>query len=72
MKVFAASQARQQFAAVLDFAQKEGAVQINRRDGGVFLIQPLTAPDSPLAVKGVDLDLTQTELLSFIQEGRRF
>jgi antitoxin Phd len=71
MKVFAASQARQQFSNVLDCAQKDGGVQIKRRDGGVFLIQPVYASTSPLSVKGVDLNLTKNELLSFIQEGRR-
>jgi hypothetical protein len=73
MKVFAASQARQQFSSVLDCAQREGGVQIKRRDGGVFLLQPVyaDADASPLSVKGVDLNLTQAELLSFIQEGRR-
>lgn len=36
MTVFTYSQARQNFAAVLDRAAKEGKVQIKRKDGSVF------------------------------------
>ncbi|WP_276677518.1 type II toxin-antitoxin system Phd/YefM family antitoxin [Nitrosomonas europaea] len=39
MKVYSLSEARQNFAAVLDNAQKEGAVRIMRRDGRIFIIQ---------------------------------
>ncbi|MCE7916755.1 MAG: type II toxin-antitoxin system Phd/YefM family antitoxin [Nitrosomonas sp. PRO5] len=41
MKVYSLSEARQNFAAVLDNAQKEGAVRIMRRDGRIFIIQPV-------------------------------
>ncbi len=41
MKVYSFSEARQNFAAVLDNAQKEGAVRIMRRDGRIFIIQPV-------------------------------
>ena len=71
MKVFTFSEARQQFSAVLDYAQKEGSVQVSRRDGRVFIIQAVEAPASPLAVKGISLNLQKDELLGFIQESRR-
>lgn len=71
MKVYTFSEARQQFSAVLDCAQKEGEVRVTRRDGRIFLIQPLQARASPLAVEGVDLDMSKDDLLAFIHEGRR-
>ncbi|MBK6999851.1 MAG: type II toxin-antitoxin system Phd/YefM family antitoxin [Rhodoferax sp.] len=71
MKVYTFSEARQQFSAVLDCAQKEGEVRVTRRDGRIFLIQPLQARASPLAVEGVDLDISKNDLLAFIHEGRR-
>jgi hypothetical protein len=71
MKVFTFSEARQQFSAVLDYAQKEGSVQVSRRDGRVFIIQAVEAPASPLAVTGIHLNLKKDELLGFIQESRR-
>jgi prevent-host-death family protein len=71
MKVFTFTEARQNFASVLDFAQKEGSVRITRRDGRAFVIQPLEAPQSPLAIEGVDLNLSKTEILDFIQESRK-
>lgn len=70
MKVYTFSEARQNFAAVLDNAQKEGAVQIARRDGRVFTIQPVKERPSPLAVKVVPLKLSQREIVAAVREGR--
>jgi antitoxin Phd len=71
MKVYTFSEARQQLAAVLDCAQKEGEVRVARRDGRVFVIQPVRNAKSPLAVEGVDLGTTKDELLDYIHESRR-
>ena len=71
MKVYTFSEARQQFSAVLDSAQREGAVQVTRRDGLVFIIHPAAVPTSPLAVSGVNSTLKKNELLGFIHESRR-
>ena len=71
MKVFTFSEARQQFSSVLDYAQKEGVVRVTRRDGRVFMIQPVQSQASPLAVAGVDLNMSKKELLGFIHESRR-
>jgi hypothetical protein len=71
MKVFTFSEARQHFSTVLDYAQKEGSVQVSRRDGRVFVIQAVVAPISPLAVTGINLNLQKDELLGFIHESRR-
>jgi len=71
MKVFTFTEARQNFASVLDFAQKEGSVRITRRDGRAFVIQPLEAPASPLAIDGVKLNISKTELIEFVHESRK-
>lgn len=70
MKVYSFSEARQNFAAVLDNAQKEGAVRIMRRDGRIFIIQLVEDNPSPLAVEAVPLDLSRREIVSAVREGR--
>jgi len=73
MTVFTYSQARQNFAAVLDRAAKEGKVQIKRRDGSVFTLCPekSNANKSPLEVEGVKTDLSTDEIIRAVRESRR-
>lgn len=71
MRVYTYSEARQNLAALLDKAAREGEVRIRRRDGQEFVIRPIVHADSPLDVPGVDLGLTREEILQFIREGRR-
>jgi prevent-host-death family protein len=71
MKIYTFSEARQKFAAVLDSAQKDGAVRITRRDGRAFTIQPVKESPSPLAVKGVALRLSREEVVAAVREGRK-
>lgn len=71
MKVYTFSEARQNFASVLENAQKEGAVRVNRRDGRAFTIQPVQESPSPLAVKGVNLKLSRSDILAAVQESRK-
>jgi len=70
MKVYTFSEARQNFASVLDYAQKEGTVRVNRRDGRAFTIQPVQESSSPLAVKGVNLKLSRDAIVAAVREGR--
>ena len=70
MKVYTFSEARQNFAAVLENAQKEGAVRITRRDGRAFTIQPVQESKSPLEVKGVKLKLNRNEIVAAVRESR--
>ena len=70
MKVYTFSEARQNFASVLDTAQKDGAVRVTRRDGREFTIQPVKGAPSPLAVKGVKLKLSRDEIVAAVREGR--
>lgn len=72
MKVYTYSEARQHLADLLDQAQQDGEVRIQRRDGQVFVIMPEPLSESPLDVPGVDLSFTAEEIVSFVHEGRRF
>jgi prevent-host-death family protein len=71
MKSFSYSEARGNFATVLDEAERDGAVEIRRRDGRVFRILPLRkGKASPLDVRGVKLKVSATDLVSIVREGR--
>ncbi len=71
MKVYTFSEARQNFASVLESAQKEGCVRVNRRDGRAFTIQPAVESTSPLAVKGIKLKLSRNDIVATVRESRR-
>lgn len=70
MMEFTFSQARQNLAAVLEQAAKDGEVRIRRRDGRVFVLRPQSAAGSPLDVGAVDLGVTTGEIVEMIREGR--
>jgi hypothetical protein len=69
--VYTYSEARQNLAALLEEARREGSVCIRRRDGQTFTLRPETSNESPLDVEGVDVDLTREEIVELIHEGRR-
>ena len=71
MTTFTFSEARQSFAAVLEKAKSEGRVLVKRKDGSVFMIQPVEKPESPLDVEGVKLNLTVDEIVGVVREIRR-
>ena len=70
MRVFTYSEARQHLSAVLKEAKRNGVVQIRRRDGQVFALRPENSSKSPLDVKGVDLGLSRTDIVSIVRESR--
>ncbi len=70
MREYSFSEARQQFASVLEEAGKEGVVCIKKRDGAAFLIRPVAPRQSPLDVVGVDLGLNAADIVAAIREGR--
>jgi prevent-host-death family protein len=70
MRDYTFSEARQNFASVLENAQKEGAVRITHRDGRTFTIQPVQSSESPLAVKGVKLELSRDAIVAAVRESR--
>jgi len=71
MKVYTYSEARQRLASLLDQSRREGKVQIRRRDGQLFVLQPVAAAGSPLDVPAVKAKLRPGELEELIREGRR-
>jgi hypothetical protein len=71
VRTYTFSQARQQLATLLDEASRDGEVQIRRRDGRSFVVQPVVEDRSPLDVPGVSTGLTMAEILALVREGRR-
>ncbi|MGB7297496.1 MAG: type II toxin-antitoxin system Phd/YefM family antitoxin [Candidatus Aminicenantales bacterium] len=70
MTSYTFSEARQNFAAVLEKAKAEGGILITRRDGTMFEILPIPRKELPLDVRGADLDLTADEIVGLIRETR--
>jgi len=70
MHIYTFSEAKQNFSTLLDQAKEEGAVQITRKDGQLFMLTPVPPKTSPLDVTSVDLHLTADEIVDFIREGR--
>ena len=75
MKSYTYSEARGIFATVLEEAERDGAVEIRRRDGAVFRILPAPTSKgrskaSPLNVKGVKLGVSSADLVAVVREGR--
>ncbi len=71
MTIYTYSEARQNFASVLDKARKVGEVLVKRKDGTVFIIKPVTKNESPLDVQGVDINLSQNEIVDLLHEVRQ-
>jgi len=70
MKVYTYSEARQHLASLLEQSRREGQVQIRRRDGQLFVLQPATGAGSPLDVPGVTAHLRPGELGVLLRESR--
>jgi antitoxin (DNA-binding transcriptional repressor) of toxin-antitoxin stability system len=71
MTVYTYSEARQNFASILEQARKVGEVLIKRKDGTVFVIKPIAKNESPLDVKGVDLKMSRDEIVDVVREIRQ-
>ena len=71
MKAYTYSEARENFATVLEEAERDGAVEIRRRDGAVFRLSPAPkSKSSPLDVPGVKLNVKTQDLVAVVREGR--
>lgn len=73
MKTFTLSEARRKLGALLDLVEAEGEVRICRRDGQIFTIRPMEIPEvgrSPLDIAGVDLGISDEEIVHIVREGR--
>ncbi|MCX6049119.1 MAG: type II toxin-antitoxin system Phd/YefM family antitoxin [Chloroflexi bacterium] len=73
MKSYTFSEARQNFAAILEQARNDGAVRIQRRDGQSFVLLPEQKHLSPLDIPGItpEQPISLDDILTSIQEGRR-
>jgi len=70
MTVFTFSQARQNFAKILDKAKTE-EVLIKRRDGSVFSLKSAKKLHSPLAVRSLKTRVTAQEIVDIVREIRQ-
>ena len=70
MRVYTYSEARRNLSSLLDRAAKEGEVRIKRRDGQVFILRKEPRMESPLDVPVVPLDVSTTEIVEIVREGR--
>lgn len=70
MTIYTFSEARQNFASILEKAKLDGRVLIKRKDGSLFAIQPVFKKESPLDVEGINLGLTSSEIVAAVREVR--
>jgi antitoxin (DNA-binding transcriptional repressor) of toxin-antitoxin stability system len=71
MKAYTYLEARNNFATLLEEAERDGAVEIRRRDGAVFRLSPVRkAKASPLDVPGVKIIIRPQDLVAVVREGR--
>ena len=70
MREYSFTEARQNFASMLEEAKKKGAVCIKKRDGEAFYIKPVVEGKSPLDVKGVNLGITSSQIVAAVREIR--
>ena len=73
MKSYTFSEARQNFATVLEQARRDGVVRIQRRDGQSFVLFPEQPGISPLDLAGItpSQPVSQEDILTSIHDGRR-
>lgn len=70
MKEYSFSEARQNFASILDEAKREGLVCVKKRNGEVFYIRPAKPKKSPLDIEGINLGLSSADIVKMVREGR--
>jgi hypothetical protein len=71
MKVYTYSEARQRLASLLEQSRREGQVQIRRRDGQLFVLQPAAGAGSPLDVPTITARLRPGEVAALLWESRK-
>jgi len=70
MRLYTFSDARQNFAAVLNAARSAGKVLIRRRDGSLFSLIPEKSLTSPLDIKGIKTKVSTLEAVDILREER--
>lgn len=61
----------QNLSTLLEHARRAGEVRIQRENGETFVLKPETAARSALDVAGIDLDISTSEIIGCIHEGRK-
>ena len=61
----------QNLSALLEQARRAGEIRIRSEDGQTFVLKPENSARSALDVAGIDLDISTSEIIEFIQEGRK-
>ena len=61
---------QQSLSFLLDQAQREGEIRIQRADGQVFVLKPEAAKRSALDVASIKLNVSTKEIIEFVREGR--
>ena len=69
-KTYSYAKAKKSFDMIFQNAVNYGKVKI-QKDDQVFVIKPETKNASPLDVKGVNVNISVKEIISYIHEGRR-
>ena len=70
MLVMTYSDARQNFASVLDKSESDGAVLVKRADGSLFRISPEQKGQSPFEGIKTLFDLQQNDIMQALKETR--
>ena len=70
MKQYSFTEARKNFASVLDTAKQEGIICIYKRNGEAYYLTPAKTQKSPLDVEGIDLRLSSSQIVSILSESR--
>ncbi|MCD6115554.1 type II toxin-antitoxin system Phd/YefM family antitoxin [bacterium] len=70
MTIYTFSEARQKFASILNQAVIEGEVLVRRKDGSSFIIKPIERTESPLNVKGVNINISSDDIVDIMHEIR--
>lgn len=70
MLVVTYSEARQNFASVLDKSKNDGAVLVKRADGSVFRISPEVSESSPFAGIKTLFDIRHDDIMQSLKETR--
>lgn len=70
MKQYNFTEARKNFASVLETAKQEGIICIYKRNGEAYYLTPVKTKKSPLDVEGIDLRLSSSQIISILSESR--
>ncbi|EIJ37020.1 type II toxin-antitoxin system Phd/YefM family antitoxin [Thiothrix nivea] len=70
MRQYNFTEARKNFASILETAKQEGIICIYKRNGEAYYLTPAKIKKSPLDVDGINLNLTSDQIVSIVRESR--